>query len=204
MGAVAFRSVRGPVGRRAVPRIRADPAGDELARLYAEHSRSLLQLAALLVPDIGAAHEVMYEAFAAVVRGRSYPRGGDAFPFLLRAVVHRARTVDSASGPAETNENLPAAGGVAARAADIPAADIGAADIGAAEAALPQAAVLHALRSLPGPQREALVLRYYGQLSDEQAADAMGVRPAELRAHVARGMAALRAMLASAGSEPSK
>lgn len=199
MGAVAFRSVRGPVGRRAVPRIRADPAGDELSRLYAEHSRSLLQLAALLVPDIGAAHEIMYEAFAAVVRGRSYPRGGDAFPFLLRAVVHRARTVASASGRAETTGILPVAGGSAPGEADI-----GAADLGAAEAALPQAAVLHALRSLPGPQREALVLRYYGQLSDEQAADAMGVRPPELRAHVARGMAALRAMLASAGSEPSK
>jgi DNA-directed RNA polymerase specialized sigma24 family protein len=192
VGAVTFRSVRGPVGRHAVPRMGSDLAGDELARLYAEYSRSLLQLAALLVPDIGAAREVMYEAFAALARGRSYPRGGDAFAFLLRAVVHRARTAAPAAGPSETAETLPIAGAAATCEADM----------GAAEAALPQAAVLHALRALPGPQREALVLRYYGQLSDEEAAAAMGVRPAELRANVARGMAELRAMLASAGREP--
>lgn len=57
------------------------------------------------------------------------------------------------------------------------------------------AAVIRAVRALPGDQREALVLRYYGQLSDEQAAAAMGVRPTVLRANVACGMAALRAIL---------
>lgn len=169
MEAVAFRSDRRPSGRRLASRALSGPGGDELARLYAQHSRPLLQLAALLVPDLQAAREIVYEAFAAFDCGRSRPRrSDDAFMLLLRTVVRRARgSVASAPAPGT----------------------------------LAGSAVLGALHALPRPQREALVLRYYGQLSDEQAATAMGVRPGELRANVARGMAALRAALASSGPE---
>lgn len=150
----------------------SSPWGDELARLYAEHSRPLVQLAALLVPDAGAAREIMYEAFAGLARGRSrLRRSDDAFAFLLRAVVRRARL---AAPPPAAAPPPPAVSGDA---------------------------VLNALRALPGPQREALVLRYYGHLSDEQAAAALGVQPGELLANVARGMTALRAALASSGRD---
>jgi DNA-directed RNA polymerase specialized sigma24 family protein len=57
--------------------------------------------------------------------------------------------------------------------------------------------VLDLLRALPGRQREALVLRYYGQFSDDEVAAAMGVTRAELRANVVRGMAALQLALGS-------
>lgn len=200
MGTVAFRSVRRPSGRHAAPRTRAvdgvpvDPrpsarlAGDELARIYAEHSRSVLQLAALLVPDIGAAREVMYEAFAALdrdLRSRA-PSSGDEFSFLLRAVVFRARVTASAPG-----ESVPGTDGPGAGEED------GAAGPGGV--AVPEAAVLEALRALPCRQREALVLRYFGQLPDWQAAAAMDVRQAELHAYVERGMSALRAVLVPPG-----
>jgi len=48
---------------------------------------------------------------------------------------------------------------------------------------------------LPERQREALVLRYYGELSGAQAA-AMGVSPATARRHTARAVATMRTMLA--------
>ncbi|HEX6451009.1 MAG TPA: sigma factor-like helix-turn-helix DNA-binding protein [Trebonia sp.] len=184
---MAFRSVHGPSRRHTVYREVTDPAGDELARLYAKHSRLLLQLAALLVPDLGAAREVMYEAFAALDRGHIRARrSGDEFAFLLHAVVYRARTARLSS---DADSRIDGARVVAP----------GSTESAMRGTVVPEGAVLAALRGLPAAQREALVLRYYGQLSDEQAAAAMGVRPAELRTYVTGGMAALRAALARNG-----
>lgn len=166
--------------RRAGDPVRQESGigGDELALAYAEHSRSLLKLAALLVPDIGAAREVVYESFAALHREQRHREQRkrerhslrcreEVLAFLLRDVVCRARAVVSD-------------GGIIPAAHDLAGGD---------------AAVIRAVRALPDNQREALVLRYYGQLSDEQAAAAMGVRTAALRASVTQGMAELRAVL---------
>jgi len=55
-----------------------------------------------------------------------------------------------------------------------------------------QATVVGALRSLPARQREALVLRYYGDLPEAQVAAAMGVSQGAVRRHLARATAALQ------------
>jgi RNA polymerase sigma factor (sigma-70 family) len=52
--------------------------------------------------------------------------------------------------------------------------------------------MIAALRALPARQREALVLRYYADLSEAQIADAMGVSRGAVKSHTSRGMAALR------------
>ncbi|MGH3171689.1 MAG: hypothetical protein ACRDN0_38240, partial [Trebonia sp.] len=136
--------------RRARDPVREDPVrresrigGDELALVYAEHSRSLLKLAALLVPDIVAAREVVYESFAALnrelrYRDQTYAENRlrsreEVLAFLLRNVVYRARAAMT--------------GGVTSAAHGQAAGD---------------AAVIRAVRALPDDQREALVLRYYG------------------------------------------
>jgi DNA-directed RNA polymerase specialized sigma24 family protein len=62
---------------------------------------------------------------------------------------------------------------------------------GPAEATQPSG-VIPALQRLPGPQREALALRLYLDLPDEQIADAMQVSRAAARGHVNSGLAALR------------
>jgi DNA-directed RNA polymerase specialized sigma24 family protein len=51
--------------------------------------------------------------------------------------------------------------------------------------------VLAMLGSLPCRQREALVLRYYANLSEAEAAAAMGVTRGALRKHAERGLAAI-------------
>jgi DNA-directed RNA polymerase specialized sigma24 family protein len=51
--------------------------------------------------------------------------------------------------------------------------------------------VLAMLGSLPSRQREALVLCYYANLSDAEAAAAMGVTRGVLRKHAERGLAAV-------------
>jgi RNA polymerase sigma factor (sigma-70 family) len=60
---------------------------------------------------------------------------------------------------------------------------------------LERSAVVAALRSLPPRQREALVLRYYGHMSEAQIASVMGIRHGAVKSHTARAMSALRSTL---------
>jgi DNA-directed RNA polymerase specialized sigma24 family protein len=175
---VAFRSqimtLWSDVRRAGVASVSLEDAGNTedlasqvLAMLYAEHSRPLLRLAALLVQDITVAERIVQDAFAAMCGERHRIRDPEAAAaFLLRAVIRGTRSAANRR----------------------PAGD-------AAGDCLGYGAVIDALRTLKSSQREALVLRYYASLSDEQAAAAMGVRLGELKAHVADGMAILRAIL---------
>jgi RNA polymerase sigma factor (sigma-70 family) len=73
---------------------------------------------------------------------------------------------------------------------------------GAKEAAstlLERSAVLEALRALPDRQRQALVLRYYADLSEAQIAEMMGISKGAVKSHTARGMSSLRAVLDQTG-----
>jgi RNA polymerase sigma factor (sigma-70 family) len=72
---------------------------------------------------------------------------------------------------------------------DMPSAEHG------AMALFERTAVIAALRGLPDRQREALVLRYYGDLSEAQIAAAMRISRGAVKSHTARAMAALRAAL---------
>ena len=58
-----------------------------------------------------------------------------------------------------------------------------------------RALVLAALRMLSPRQREALVLRYWLDLSEKQMAHAMGTSVGTVKSHVSRGLAALRLAL---------
>jgi RNA polymerase sigma factor (sigma-70 family) len=58
-----------------------------------------------------------------------------------------------------------------------------------------RSAVVTALRALPPRQREALVLRYYLDLSEAQIAGAMGISRGAVKSHTARAIAAMRAVL---------
>src|SRR5581483_6748069 len=72
---------------------------------------------------------------------------------------------------------------------DMPSAEHGALVL------LERDAVVAALRDLPDRQREAIVLRYYADLSEAEIAAAMGISRGAVKSHTARGMSALRAAL---------
>jgi RNA polymerase sigma factor (sigma-70 family) len=55
--------------------------------------------------------------------------------------------------------------------------------------------VIAALRSLPARQREAVMLRYYLDLSEEEVASAMKISRGAVKSHTARAKAALRSAL---------
>ena len=72
---------------------------------------------------------------------------------------------------------------------DMPSAEHGALVL------LERSAVVAALRGLPDRQREAIVLRYYADLSEAEIATAMGISRGAVKSHTARGMTALRTAL---------
>jgi RNA polymerase sigma-70 factor (sigma-E family) len=157
-------------------------ADEAVTALYAAHYRPLVRLATLLLHDTGAAEEVVQDAFVAMHGGWRRLRDPDkALAYLRQAVVNRARSSlrhrKVVERHAETPFDL------------VPSAEHG------ALAAVERAAMMSALRRLPQRQREALVLRYYADLSEAQIADAMGISAGAVKSHASRGIAALRATM---------
>ena len=153
-----------------------------VSALYREHYRSLVRLAALLVRDIATAEEVVQDSFVAMHDGWRRLRDTDkALSYLRQTVVNRSRAVLRHRAVVDRNAPSPPP--------DMPSAEHG------AIALLERSAVVAALRTLPPRQREALVLRYYGNLSEAQIAAAMGISQGAVKSHTARAMIALRAVL---------
>jgi RNA polymerase sigma factor (sigma-70 family) len=58
-----------------------------------------------------------------------------------------------------------------------------------------QAAVVEALQTLSPQQRDCLVLRFYLELSEKEAADTLGISPNSVKTHCRRGFDRLRTRL---------
>jgi RNA polymerase sigma-70 factor (sigma-E family) len=150
--------------------------------LYAQHYRALVRLAAMLVRDTSTAEEVVQDSFVAMHGGWHRLKDTDkALAYLRQAVVNKSRSVLRHRAVVEKNvQNAPP---------DMPSAEHGAFLL------LERSAVIAALRDLPTRQREAIVLRYYADLSEAEIAATMGISRGAVKSHTARGMAALRAVL---------
>ena len=150
--------------------------------LYAAHYRSLVRLAALLLRDTATAEEVVQDSFVAMHGGWRRLRDNDkALSYLRQSVVNRSRSVLRHRVVVDRNAPKPPP--------DMPSAEQGAITL------LERSAVVTALRTLPPRQREALVLRFYGDLSEAQIAAAMGISKGAVKSHTARAMTALRSVL---------
>ena len=160
----------------------ASDADRAVTELYSTHYRSLVRLAALLVRDIGTAEEVVQDSFVAMHGAWRRLRDSEkALSYLRQSVVNRSRSVLRHRIVVDRNAPKPAP--------DEPSAEHG------AFALLDRSAVIAALRKLPPRQREALVLRFYGDMSEAQIADAMCISRGAVKSHTARAMQALRVVL---------
>jgi RNA polymerase sigma-70 factor (sigma-E family) len=157
-------------------------ADQAVTQLYSNHYPSLVRLAGLLVRDVQTAEEVVQDCFIAMHDGWHRLRDEDkALSYLKQAVVNRSRSVLRHRSVMDRNAPKPAP--------DMPSAEQG------AIAQLERTEVIAALRTLPDRQRQALVLRYYADLSEAKIAEMMGISKGAVKSHTARGMSSLRAIL---------
>jgi len=155
---------------------------DAVEALFRAEYRSLVRLASLLVGDREASEEIVQDAFVRLQLRWGGLRDASRAPAWLRsAVLNGARSRLRRRGVRRRYE--PAAG--AAR----PGPDA------AAVADDEHRRVIEALRTLPVRQREAIVLRFYEELSEAETAAAMGVSAGSVKTHVHRGLAALAHVL---------
>jgi RNA polymerase sigma-70 factor (sigma-E family) len=153
-----------------------------VTELYSEHYRALVRLAALLVRDTQTAEEVVQDAFVAMHGGWQRLRDAEkALAYLRQAVVNRSRSVLRHRTVIDKN--------VQKAPPDMPSAEHGALVL------LERHAVVAALHGLPERQRQAIVLRYYADLSEAEIAATMRISRGAVKSHTSRGMTALRAAL---------
>lgn len=158
--------------------------GPALDDLYHTHYRSLIRLAALLTGDTSTAEAVVVDSYVALHDARKTLRTCDeALPYLRRLVVARSRPAARHHRPASVDLSP-----VVARMPGYP-------DPRQQPPQFENSAVVLALATLPPPQREAVVLTLYLDLTEEQAAAAMRVSQNALRRYLAAGKAALRTRL---------
>ncbi|HEV2375733.1 MAG TPA: SigE family RNA polymerase sigma factor, partial [Streptosporangiaceae bacterium] len=154
-------------------------AGQAVTEIYATHYWSLVRLAGLLVRDPATAEEVVQDSFVAMHGAWARIRDTEkAVSYLRASVVNRSRSVLRHRVVVDRNAPVPGP--------DEPSAEQGAITL------LERAAVVDALRGLPARQREALVLKFYADLSEAQIAAAMGISKGAVKSHTSRAMAALR------------
>jgi RNA polymerase sigma-70 factor (sigma-E family) len=160
------------------------PTDAELAltEIYGAEYHSLVRMSAMLLGDVGRAEEVVQDSFIAMHAAWRGLRDADrAVHYLRRTVLNRSRSVLRHRAVANRHVLRPEP--------DMPSAEQ------AAITRLEHLALVSALRSLPARQREVLVLRFYLDLSEEQAAAALNISTGAVKSHASRGKAALRVIL---------
>jgi len=163
-----------------------DPVSSEADRaiiaMYTTEYRSLVRMSVVLVGDVPTAEEVVQESFIAMYGAWRRLREIDkAVSYLRRSVVNRSRSV--------LRRRIVADRHAPSYEPDMPSAEQG------AMTQLERCAVIAALRSLSARQREAVMLRYYLDLSEEEVASAMNISRGAVKSHTARAKAALRSVL---------
>lgn len=157
-------------------------ADHALTATYSDHYRCLVRLAWLLVQDVTTAEDVVQDSFVAMHTTWRRLRDSDrALAYLRQSVVDRSRSVRRHRAMVGRNESQPGSGMPSAELSALPS--------------LEHAAVVRALRSLPARQREAMALKYYGNLPEAQVASAMGVSQGAVKRHVAGAIEALRVVM---------
>jgi RNA polymerase sigma-70 factor (sigma-E family) len=180
----AAAEVRGPasghgLGAEPEPPKAAGSGRESLAVLYARHGPDAVRLAALLTGDPVLAQDLVQEAFVRLGGRLVHLRRPEAFEaYLRRTVVNlarmhfRRRRVERAWLARQAHPEREAA-----------STSPGVED---------RDALRTALGRLPERQRSALVLRFYGDLTHDQIAQALGCRPGTAASLVSRGLARLR------------
>jgi len=159
-------------------------AREQVSALFEAHALGLVKLAKVMLGDQSIAEDVVQDAFAGVYRRWASLQDRDkALGYLRNSVLNGCRTAHRSRTRRDRALLL---------AADVHGI------VSAEESALVGEAnreVLAALRALPARQREAVVLRHYLGLTEEQAAQAMKVARGTVKSATSRGLSTLARIL---------
>ncbi|HSZ45228.1 MAG TPA: SigE family RNA polymerase sigma factor [Streptosporangiaceae bacterium] len=159
-----------------------------ITALYAEHALGLVRLAFVMLGDRPAAEDVVQDAFLGLYR--HWGRLADpakALAYARSSVLNGCRSVlrHQRRHVVEFDSDL-------SRTHDAPSAESSDSGVLLGEE---HAQVLAAIRRLPGRQREAVILRFYLDMPELDAAAAMGISRGTIKSATSRGVAALARML---------
>ncbi|MDN5919663.1 MAG: SigE family RNA polymerase sigma factor [Pseudonocardia sp.] len=163
-----------------------------LADLYRDHRTRLMRLAMLLVDIPATAEDVVQEAFAGLHRHWAGLRDETAAVAYLRAaVVNGSRSVLRRRRTAREYVPPHAANARSAESLAMLSAE--------------HQSVVDALSELPPRQREVLVLRYYGGLTESEIAEAAGMSRGTVKSTASRALDAVaRIMDQRSGGDPDR
>lgn len=183
-GSEIERSVESTLGRLRT--LDTASTGDNgpltLEVLYRQQRLRMVRLAILLVDEPATAEDVVQEAFTGLHRNWSGLRDKQAaLGYLRTAVVNGSRSVLRRR---KTAREYTPPHQAAARSAE-----------SLAMLTAEHQAVVSALAKLPPRQREVLVLRYYGDLSEAEIAEATGLSKGTVKSTASRALDALHKIM---------
>jgi len=155
-----------------------------VARLFRAEGASLVRLARLFADDRNAAEDLVQESFIRLHRSAHRIKDPEKAAQYLRSILmnltrdHNRRGLmslrhqEALTGPADPN---------------VPD-DLLALDAERAE-------MIEAVRALSPRQRDCLLLRYYAELSEREAAAVLGISANSVKTHCRRGLVALRVIV---------
>jgi len=163
----------------------------QIVALFDEHYAGLCRLASLLLGDRAAAEEVVQDAFLRTYAGWRRLRQPDRARWYLRAAVvngcrsrgRRRVTEDRGNRSAWVAQSITGSGS---------------GDGGDPDDAF---VVIQAVRALPPRQREAVVLRYYDDLSEADVATVLGCSVGTVKSQLSKARATLARRLTEGRAE---
>jgi len=162
----------------------ASTAEEAVTALYEAHALGMIRLAHTMLGDRQGAEDVVQEAFCGLYRRWSHLADpASAVHYVRSAVLNHCRSVLRR----RTTSQAPR--GLASHPEPVRSAE------SAVLTTEERDEIMRAVRRLPPRQREALVLRFYLDLSAEETATTMGISPSSVRSATHRALASLGRML---------
>jgi RNA polymerase sigma factor (sigma-70 family) len=174
-------SVSGRDGEHAARPIRAVAARPEerwaaFGELYRAEGERLIRVGLLMTGSVETAQDVVQDSFVGV--WRRWDQLHDPAGYLYRSVVNGCRSHHRRAAREQRLKGLVSAVWPASATAPVESNDLG-----------------DALASLPYRQRAALVLRFYDDMSEADAAVVLGCRPGTVGSLVHRALAQLKKVI---------
>jgi RNA polymerase sigma-70 factor (sigma-E family) len=167
-----------------VENVTADAPGqvrEQVSELYVQHALGLVRLAVVMLGDRAGAEDVVQDAFLGLYRRwENLTDPAKALAYVRSCVLNGCRTVLRQRDRGRRLLDEPVLGAPADEGVLL---------------SEEHAQVLAAIRRLPDRQREAVVLRFYLDMDEAQAAAAMGVSRGTVKSATSRAVAALGRIL---------